>query len=190
MMALKLPRLEFAVFQPAEPIDLAPMFRAASIVTAALEHDLNAVDLRTLTLTVEVRRELSKMFRRLADQLEDPQPFGADQMEQTFERLGNLQDNWDGEGAPAPSPAAIEQARQIVSWLVLNHVPVAEIDADVLGGIAIWVLPAAGRTAWVACMNDGARTLVSSDNGAVSSATWNPAAQASLLSFADGDAHH
>jgi len=99
--------------------------------------------------------------------------------------LRKLADDWDGEGAPRPSDEAIERAKDIVRWACDRGIDLgdAEIDADVLGGVAIWIEPRPGRRAWIACMNSGHDTLVLSDDGVIKHAPWNETAQQRLLSF-------
>ena len=84
-----------------------------------------------------------------------------------LESLRKLRDDWDGEGAPAPSELATS-----VAGIVLRSLPsdlrVAEVDADALGGVAIWLAPAAGpapRGRWVTiiCRNSGKVSLLLDD---------------------------
>jgi hypothetical protein len=69
-------------------------------------------------------------------------------------------DGWDGEGAPAPSAAAISAARHVLASLAGSGFR-PEIDADVMGGVAFTLYGKEGaRSVWVACMNGGAQTVV------------------------------
>jgi hypothetical protein len=78
-------------------------------------------------------------------------------------RLSKLQDDWDGEGAAAPSLEAMRRANAAIHWALKSGFVVTDVDADVLGGVGVVVraspISAAGM-AWIACMNDGSDTFV------------------------------
>lgn len=75
--------------------------------------------------------------------------------------LGRLGDNWDDEGAPEAAHSAVQQAKQVLGWARRNSLNVASVEADVLGGVAVYLnCEASAREAWIACMNDGAFTAV------------------------------
>ena len=75
--------------------------------------------------------------------------------------LRKLSDGWDGEGAPRPSEEALQRAAAALADLQDSPFDVYDVDADVLGGVALW-LNAPGRTrfAWIAIMNSGRATVV------------------------------
>jgi hypothetical protein len=79
-----------------------------------------------------------------------------------FAKMAQLEDSWDGEGAPAPSRETIKRANEVVHWALETGL-VTDIEADVLGGVGV-ILRAYTKTvsgsAWVACMNNGLDTVV------------------------------
>jgi hypothetical protein len=83
--------------------------------------------------------------------------------------LGTLTDNWDGEGAARPSVEAIERAVLTIQWAKDLGLKVTDVDADVLGGVAVWLGSAAhpDRRVWVSCMNNGRDTIVMSNREGV-----------------------
>jgi hypothetical protein len=106
--------------------------------------------------------------------------------------LQRLQDGWDGEGAPRPSPQAIARAFNVVTWAEDAGLRVSEIDADVLGGVAVWLKGERGdeRAAWIACMNSGEDALVLSEGRTVHAhAPWNTDAQLQVTTFLGGNEH-
>ena len=78
-----------------------------------------------------------------------------------LEHLHSLQLGWDGDDASPPNRGAISHARDvIIAALRLGLVPF-EVDADVLGGVAIWYESHDGlHRVWVACMNDNSATVL------------------------------
>ena len=91
--------------------------------------------------------------------------------------LFSLDDDWDGEGAPRPSTQALGRADHVIRWAHENGLVVTEVDADVLGGVAVRLqahVLRPVRTAWVACMNNSRDTLVMSEDGrgVVSHEAW------------------
>jgi hypothetical protein len=133
-------------------------------------------------LGTEPKRAWAKALRGFADQLdppsasEFPEPPGIS-IASTFDRAtppGTMRDqltafrtypnNWDDEGAPAPDAAAVDHAEAVVDWAKQNGLTVAEVDADVMGGIAVFLASSPpGRSAWIACMNKGGDTAVLSE---------------------------
>lgn len=80
---------------------------------------------------------------------------------EALDALTTLTDGWDGENAPAPSPAAIEAARPLLLDLSARGVTTVEVDADVMGGVAVTLYGAsAGNSAWFAFSNDGHNSLM------------------------------
>jgi hypothetical protein len=49
--------------------------------------------------------------------------------------LSKLQDNWDGDDAPAPAKEALQRTRTFLDGLKRQP---DDIDADALGGVALW----------------------------------------------------
>jgi hypothetical protein len=95
-----------------------------------------------------------------------------------LEDLKQLEDDWDGEGAPKPSDAAIERTANVLRWAEERCLQVSDVDADVLGGVAVRLrTPEPGPlTVWVALMNNGRDTAVwSSEHHVVASSNVNTA---------------
>lgn len=78
---------------------------------------------------------------------------------ESLSRLLQLTDGWDGEDAPAPSTRSINLAWYIVGLAVDRGLLVTEVDADVLGGVAVWVTDGHVRV-WILVMNSGENTMV------------------------------
>lgn len=79
--------------------------------------------------------------------------------------LRGLEVGWDAEDAPPPSLTALTLAEQVITNLASLGVLPFEIDADVLGGIALWFESADhSRRVWVSCMNQGTGTVVFTDS--------------------------
>ena len=101
--------------------------------------------------------------------------------------LAALADGWDGEGAPAPAPAAIEAAREVLRDLAMHdHHPEADaIDADVMGGVAVYLYgpPGSDRSVWLAFGNDGANTVHCTGPCAPPGARLTPESMADALAF-------
>jgi len=89
-----------------------------------------------------------------------------------LEAMRHLVEGWDGQDAPPPNREALDYAQEIVRWALQQGLVITEVDADVLGGVAIWMAGQSGTTAWVACMNNGAKTLVLTENGDVNHSSW------------------
>ncbi len=106
--------------------------------------------------------------------------------------LQQLEDGWDGEGAPRPSPQAIARAFNVVAWAEEAGLSVSDVDADVLGGVGVWIRGADrdDRVAWIACMNNGQDALVLSEGKTVRAhAPWSIEAQAEVSTFLGGNEH-
>lgn len=79
-----------------------------------------------------------------------------------FSELGALQHGWDADGeAPPPNAAAIANAKAMLQALIHEGARVGDIDADVMGGIALYFY-ADSRVLWIACYNHGAVVAVGS----------------------------
>jgi hypothetical protein len=53
-------------------------------------------------------------------------------------------------------------------WALERGLMIADVDADVLGGVGVWVRGHVGhaqREAWISCLNGGQRTVVLNDGG-------------------------
>lgn len=82
-------------------------------------------------------------------------------MNDEIENLKNLKDNWDGASAPSPNIAAINRAKNIANWANMNDLDISDIDADVLGGVAIYLQSRISkRKAWISCLNKGYDVVV------------------------------
>jgi hypothetical protein len=74
---------------------------------------------------------------------------------QRLTEIKKLDDNWDGEGAPKPSEIALRHARATISWAETVGIKITDVDADALGGVAVWI-----GAVWIADTNGGT-TIVS-----------------------------
>jgi hypothetical protein len=77
--------------------------------------------------------------------------------------LKQLEDNWDGEGAPKPTDEAIRRAMSVLAWAESRQIKVLDVDADVLGGVGVRLRGSTGTTLWIACMNSKKDTAVWSE---------------------------
>lgn len=75
-----------------------------------------------------------------------------------IESLQQLQPDWDGDGAPAPSPEAIQRALEVVARV--HRLP-DDVDPDAVGGIALWFYGDDGRMVMVGVRNDGRAAVCS-----------------------------
>ena len=92
------------------------------------------------------------------------------------------------EEIPEPTADARRRARQIEDWAVSEHFWVST-DIDVLGGVAAHIHN--GRDfdhfVWVACMNNGATTVVLSCRGATLSGMFTEDSKAIIIEFLRGN---
>ena len=73
----------------------------------------------------------------------------------TWQELLDLKIGWDGESdTPPPTILSIEIAKQIVCDGEKFNLFPEEIDADVIGGVAI-TYSNNGKTIWISCLNKG-----------------------------------
>lgn len=79
-----------------------------------------------------------------------------------------LKDNWDGEGAPAPSAAALSNASAFLESAAAHGYAPYDVDGDVMGGVALWFCGPKGaepevseRWCWIACGNQGHISIAS-----------------------------
>lgn len=107
-------------------------------------------------------------------------------------QVRSVAEDWDGEGAPAPSKTAIENARRVLVTTLGNAMTPAYVEADVLGGVAIGFDSASvvgdrpKRSAWIACMNNGSVSMVlrdRADGNKSRGETFAPEAAGSLADF-------
>lgn len=129
-----------------------------------------ALHLPAVGLSASTRRSIAITLRRLAELL-DPRGMTMAEAKQRLTELGSLPENWDGEGAPPPTADAMERAGRILTWADANALEIADVDVDVLGGIAIW-LKGAAREAWIACMNNGNDTVVAGYGAQAMALRW------------------
>lgn len=76
-----------------------------------------------------------------------------------IEHIRSYEADWDGCGADPPNELSLALATEVVTWAKSHNLNIAEIDADVLGGVAIWIDGALGRSVWISCMNSGELTV-------------------------------
>lgn len=81
--------------------------------------------------------------------------------------LRSLLPNWDEEGAPVPSEESILKTKDIVGWAILNNLNIDSIDADVLGGVGIYLTGIESRTVWISVLNHENPIVVVRNNGIV-----------------------
>lgn len=93
-----------------------------------------------------------------------------------LDALYNLPEDWsvdlDGDVAPRPSVAALERARVFVFRMASVGLAPDDVDADVLGGVALgWCRPPLkpGWHAWLAIHNSGALVMIVTDGCETSS---------------------
>jgi hypothetical protein len=119
-------------------------------------------------------------------------------MREQLETFRTYSDNWDEEGAPAPSPDAIARAQKVLDWAEAKGLTVTEVDADVLGGIAIFFASKNRRacTVWIACMNtEGDAAVCTTEDRTISHFMFSmeDASATKVLEFLgalDGKARH
>lgn len=151
---IQLPRLEF------DPHIFDSI--SGAILTGAFVEGAH-MEVPNFTSTAKrVRRSIVRVLRQLADAIEaqDDAQAVSPSPRDMLTALTNLQDNWDDEGAPKPDNDAISRASRILAWAELRSVDVLDVDADVLGGVAVRVWQAPDKVLWLACMNNGQDTAV------------------------------
>lgn len=134
----------------------------------------------------EACQTLADALRKLADDIEPE----SSKAVRRLTALAHLEDNWDGEDAPKPAPDALRRAKEIATWAGAHRLAISEIDADVLGGVSVYLRGNSGRKAWIACMNTGEDTVVLSDQEVVDSTSLHPDSRRRILEFLAGDAYH
>lgn len=87
-----------------------------------------------------------------------------------IDRLGELEDNWDGDGAEAPNATAQFRAKKILTSLMRASLVPRRISASVEDGIG-FAFAAGNRYADIECSNDGTIMAVKS-NGAGEHEIW------------------
>lgn len=115
-----------------------------------------------------------------------PKPAAADARHEAavsrLEGLSRLADGWDDDEAPRPSADALGRAREALDRAATHGLFPEEVDADVLGGVALWFAAEGDkpeRRAWIACMNEGRTTFVLTvddkpvDGGKLTETAWH-----------------
>lgn len=77
--------------------------------------------------------------------------------------LSDLEDNYDGYGAEAPTPEALERARLVLASTDVTDLAAfdAGANSDAEGGAGLWFHSESDhRSAWVVCRNDGQNFVV------------------------------
>jgi hypothetical protein len=100
--------------------------------------------------------------------------------------LRELRDNWDEENAPAPSAAALTSARSVIEWAAKEYIKIADIDGDVLGGVAIWLEGQLNRKVWASCKNNGKDSIVLLEGNEIGHVAWNAEGKLEILAFLSG----
>jgi hypothetical protein len=77
---------------------------------------------------------------------------------QAIEDIKKLQPNWDSEGAEVPSEKSIHMALDVLQWAQQKNVKVLSIDADVLGGMAIYLTGT--YIVWVCILNNSSYGII------------------------------
>lgn len=85
------------------------------------------------------------------------------EINEKFAALELLEDNFDDEGAEKPNEIAFKAAYEVVGWAFENWLDITDIDADVLGGIAVWL----GNIIWISCSNRGSVTATINHSGKI-----------------------
>jgi hypothetical protein len=104
----------------------------------------------------------------------------------SFDPLRNirfLQDNWDENGAPKPSNAAIANAEVILAWSKKCGLFIDDIDGDVDGGVFIAIANEHNRSIHFYCGNEGRTCQILKINGKqIAYSQWDPNAAIQFLS--------
>lgn len=99
------------------------------------------------------------------------------------DRLRALSPNWDDEGAPVPSEIAINKAKDIFDWVNQHGLTVESVDADVLGGVAIYLDEVNDKSTWIAIRNDGATSIIIRHDNKINGYDLNDFSLESLKKF-------
>lgn len=159
----------FMMWSPVPALELPPVAQFNSGALPLDSHVLPPVLLPALRpATQGVQSVFELAARQLAEAMGGSHVNGA--VHEALNSLRDLKDDWDNEGAPAPSAAAVDLASLIVEQTSgLKGVQVADIDADVLGGVAVWLCSTShpARRVWISCMNRGKHSVVCMDGATV-----------------------
>lgn len=71
-----------------------------------------------------------------------------------LDKIATLQDDWDADGAVAPSSLAIDTARSLIVSAP-KGVNIDEVCADAMGGVALYVTMSGSKKAHFECANNG-----------------------------------
>jgi hypothetical protein len=137
-------------------------------------------------LPVEVRDALAEAVRHMANLLDFPTDDATEWLEK-LDSLMDLSENWDDEGAQAPSRSACERARLVLDWARRQSLTIADVDSDVLGGVAVWLSGPVDRRVWISCMNDGRDSVVVLEGDTGRHTTWSAEGQREILAFFSGN---
>lgn len=137
-------------------------------------------------LLVEVPDALAEAVRHMANLLDFPTDDSTEWLEK-LDSLMDLSENWDDEGAQAPSRSACDRARSVLDWARKHSLTIADVDSDVLGGVAVWLSSPADRRAWISCMNDGRDSVVVLEGDTGRHTTWSAEGQREILAFFSGN---
>ena len=95
----------------------------------------------------------------------------SDPFEDQINAIRAVCDDWDGDGAPAPTPSALERISSVGADLITSGLMGAELLPDADGGAGFWIdsiVPFSDtgkhRSAWVVCRNDGQNFVVMHHN--------------------------
>ena len=145
---------------------------AVIVLTAIPSGSASAVTEQELRLLPDRVTLLSNAGAAPTTSQHAPRPASLLMMEQRLADLNaleSMQDGWDEDGAPAPSPAAIASARTFVSAASASIAHMYDVDADVLGGVALLFArrdsTGVRRRAWISLRNGGQVTMVTQAGG-------------------------
>jgi hypothetical protein len=93
-------------------------------------------------------------------------------------KIAALSEGWDREGAAPPDNEAIGRAARTVAWAWKQGFQVDDVDADVLGGVAVFIRTGE-RSVWISIMNGGQGGALFSVRGEVQA--HDPFAPSELL---------
>ena len=117
-------------------------------------------------------------------------------LQRQIEQCIALQDDWDDDGATAPTVAAGQRATETVRLLLEGSLVPDEVTPDAMGGLAVW-LSAGGRDTpihrwvWVSCPNSGGVHAILDDRAkgvAPRAIVFNSESIAEIASFLRGTA--
>lgn len=99
-----------------------------------------------------------------------------------LDELALFNDNWDGEGAPAPTSFTLEIAKEVIKWANKHNLLITQIDPDVLGGVAIWFEKDIKKV-WFSFKNSGDYSIVFMQNDNIDNDMFCPDALERVIDF-------